>query len=258
MKVLITGGNGYIARSCFNFLKDSYDVQTTNRETLNLLKKEDVCSFFKHKTFDVVLHTAIAGLSNSNETKECVYDNMLMFENLLACKDSYNKLINFGSGAEIFTPETPYGLSKKIINKLIQQENMFYNIRIFGVFDENELSTRFIKRSILSCKDNKNININQNRLFDFFYMKDLLELIKFYITSQDPPKITESCYKNKQSLLDVALYICKLFYKDPDSTITIHNSCFGEPYLGSITPPELDYVGLHTGINQTFELLMNS
>ena len=74
--------------------------------------------------------------------------NIQMFYNLLNNKHYFGKLINFGSGAELNMPTDPYGLSKNIISKIIDAEPHFYNIRIYGVFDENELDTRFIKNNI--------------------------------------------------------------------------------------------------------------
>ena len=255
-KLLITGGNGYIAKSCISHFKSKYEIDVVSRQNFNLTNTEEVVNFFKNKHYDAVLHTAITGGSRLfPDAKENVYSNLLMFENLLLCNNSFDKLINFGSGAEIWAPETPYGLSKKIINKLVSHTSNTYNLRIYGVFDQNELSTRFIKTCIQSCKDGTSINIHQNKLFDFFYMKDLMALIEYYILSQNPPKLIECCYPDKTTLHNVAEYICTIAGKDPKNNINIIDSNIGAPYTGTSNLPKLSYIGLAEGIRNTVAAL---
>lgn len=256
MKILITGGNGYIAKSCINYFKSKYFVDVVSRQDFDLTNAKDVVGFFEGKFYDMVLHTSITGGSRLfPDVKENVYNNLLMFENLLLCNNSFDKLINFGSGAEIWAPETPYGLSKKIINRLVHHTPNAYSMRIYGVFDENELPTRFIKTCIQACKDGTPINIHQNKLFDFFYMKDLMALIEYYILSQNLPKLIECCYPDKTTLHDVAEYICTIAGKDPKNNINIINSNIGAPYIGTSILPKLSYIGLTEGIRNTVAAL---
>jgi hypothetical protein len=71
-----------------------------------------------------------------------------MYYNLLENKEHFGKLINIGSGAEVLSLDTPYGLSKNIIYNSILNTDNFYNLRVFAVFDNNELDRRFIKTAI--------------------------------------------------------------------------------------------------------------
>jgi dTDP-4-dehydrorhamnose reductase len=256
MKILITGGNGYIAKSCIKFFESKYSIDVITRKNVDLSNIEDVVAFFKNKFYDVVLHTAITGGSRLvPDAKENTYNNLLMFENLLLCQKSYNKIISFGSGAELWAPKTPYGLSKTIINRIIEHIPNAYNIRIYGVFDENELSTRFIKTCINSCINNTGIDIHQDRLFDFFYMADLMKLLEYYINTSDPLKLIECCYPNKKTLYDIAKYVCEVFAKNPKDVITIKNFDAGVPYIGTSSLPPLDYVGLEKGIENVYNAL---
>ena len=148
MNILITGGNGYIAKSLTLGLGD-YNITSITRNDFDLTNRSSTDAWFKEKYFDVVIHTAIEGGSRLKQDDSSVfYNNLQMFYNLYYNKSHFNKFIYFGSGAELENPSDPYGLSKKIINDLIKYEFGFFNIRIFGVFDENELNTRFIKSSI--------------------------------------------------------------------------------------------------------------
>lgn len=149
MKILITGRNGYIGKSLYNALKDEHDVTGLTRNDFDLTAFQSMNTFFQDKYFDVVIHCAVVGGSRlRQDTHKDMDINLSMYYNLIQHKPHYSKLIHFGSGAEIHNPESPYGLSKKIISKSISEIEDFYNIRIFGVFDENELETRFIKTCI--------------------------------------------------------------------------------------------------------------
>jgi len=50
-KILITGGNGYIARNTIPFLSE-YNLTILTRQQLDLLDAEKVKDFFKDKSFD--------------------------------------------------------------------------------------------------------------------------------------------------------------------------------------------------------------
>ena len=159
MNILITGGNGYIAKSLHKGL-EYYNVTTITRKDFDLTDREATNKWFDSKYFDVVIHTAIVGGSRfHDDNADVLYQNLQMFFNLYNNKHCFGKLINFGSGAELGMPNDPYGLSKKVISKFIDPEPFFYNIRIYGVYDKNEWDTRFIKSNIKRYINKKPINI---------------------------------------------------------------------------------------------------
>ena len=86
MRVLITGGNGNIAKIIKNNLNDNYTYITPGRAELNLLDFEMVKKFFENNenTFDICFHTSIqGGRRTKGEDYDVVYNNLLMFENLM-------------------------------------------------------------------------------------------------------------------------------------------------------------------------------
>lgn len=250
MKILITGGNGYIARSLINKLT-GYEITSITRSDFDLSNREATNNWFQDKYFDVVLHTAILGGSRLKQDDEKVFfQNLSMFYNLLYNQDKFNQLISFGSGAELGYPIDPYGLSKNIIRRIVQNEPKFNNIRIFGVFDENELDTRFIKANIKKYKNKESLVIHQNKFMDFIYMDDLVSLVKYVIEN---PKVKEidSCYSQPYTLLSIAHLINNL--SDYKCAIKIENPKMGEPYVGKIQNLDLPLIGLEKAIKQVYD-----
>jgi UDP-glucose 4-epimerase len=254
MRILITGANGYIGKTLHNALRDTHYVTAITRDSFDLTDTIAMSKFFESKHhFDVVLHCAVVGGSRLVEDKWNVLDkNLTMYYNLLQFRRHYTKLIHFGSGAEIYTPEEPYGYSKKVIAKSILNQDNFYNIKIFGVFDENELNTRFIKNNIKRYINKESILIHQNKQMDFFYMEDLVKLIKHYINEKHLPKNIDCSYSQKYSLLNIANIINNLSdYKVPIKQLVSPSniSYIGETYI------DLSYIGLEQGIINVYNKL---
>jgi nucleoside-diphosphate-sugar epimerase len=256
MKILITGGNGYVGKSLYNFFKDKYNVTSISRNDFNLNNFEETKLFFKDRYFDVVIHCAISGGSRLKEdTVDVVDNNLKMYYNLLNNKDSYKKFINFGSGAEFTNPNSFYGKSKIIISESIKDKPQFYNIIIYGVFDENELDTRFIKSNIKRYINKEPMIINSNKKMTFFYMNDLIKLVNHIIIS-DPGKLTHlnwASYGNNYSLFEIAQMINNLDNHKVD--INIINKFDADYTTDFNSTYPLEYVGLENGIKKTYELL---
>jgi GDP-L-fucose synthase len=194
-----------------------------------------------------------------------------MFYNLLKHKSKYRKFINFGSGAEMDRrtdinliypdyiksfPIDPYGLSKNIIARIIEPLPDFHSIRIFNVFGEDELETRFIKASIKRYINKEPILIHQNKLMDFFYIEDLVELVKYFINNNLLPKEVNCSYKTKYSLNDIAKMINE--QDEHEVPIIIENKEWSNCYIGTPIPLSIlqfQKIGLEDGIKRVYEKL---
>jgi nucleoside-diphosphate-sugar epimerase len=221
MKILLTGSNGVIGKFLADKLKD-HDVYTPKRSAVDFTCRQQVDKLFNsHDRFDLVIHCAVRGGSRLyHDSWDVLDDNIRMYYNILEHKDKYNKLITFGSGAEDHLDYTPYGLSKKVIHKSILDQFNFYSIRIFSLFGEGELDTRFIKSALSNYVNKKPIQIHRNRFMDFFYMEDLWTLVKYYMETEFPPKFVDCCYaKEKRSLVGIAKLINTLGDHEVDINI---------------------------------------
>lgn len=255
MKILITGTNGYIGKSLYNALKDQYEVTAITRSECELMDSAAVDAYFSDKEFDVVIHCAVKGGSRLQEDKYDVMDlNLQMYYNLLKNKAHYKRLIHFGSGAEYAAPTSPYGLSKIVVGRSISQRDNFYNLRIYAVFDENELDTRFIKANLKRYINKEPMQIHQDKYMDFIYMQDLIKIVNYYITEENPPKEVGCTYTSTTTLLDIANFINTL--DDYKVEVEIKNdSGRGEGYVNFKNHLQLDYIGLEQGIINTYNNL---
>jgi GDP-L-fucose synthase len=252
-QILITGGNGYIAKSLYNFLKDKYDITCISRQDFDLTDSFETLKYFSNKYFDTVIHCAVSGGSRlKQETWGDMDNNLKMYYNLLNCKNKFGKLIHFGSGAETNAPESPYGLSKRVITNSISEQKNFYSIKIFAVFDENELNTRFIKGNIKRYINKESMIIYQDKFMDFFYMKDLISLVDYYINNNNMPKQIDCSYAGLYKLSEIANIINELDEYKVD--ICIENKEMALSYYG-LANVLIEYIGLKQGIKEVYNKL---
>jgi len=225
MKILITGGNGNISKIIVKNLSSEYDITSITRNDFDLLDELSVSNYLMDKEFDVLIHTAInGGRRTKEETGQVVYENLIMFENLMKYNYKFKLIINFDSGAiydrstdiycrkeeELKTiPKDYYGFSKYIIYKRSLQYKNIVNFRIFNIFHVNEEPDRFIKACYLAKKNGTNVKIYQDKYFDFMYEDDFIKIIKYYINnySNNLPKTFNLSYSKKYTLLEIAKMI---------------------------------------------------
>lgn len=251
--ILITGSDGYIATALIKALGDRNNIFTTSHKDRDLTDPDQVESLFYSRYYDVVIHTACVGGSRlKKEDYTITRDNVAMYYNFAAMSDHFTKFISFGSGAEI-DHETSYGLGKRIIADDMLKRKGFYNIRVFAVFDENELPTRFIKANIMRYINYEPMRIHKNRYMEFFYMKDLIKLVELYIETNDMPNVIEASYEETFNLFDIASMINKL--GDYQTPIIIENIKNDKSYVGYNAILPIQHIGLKQGIKEVYEIL---
>lgn len=255
MKVLITGGNGYIGRSIQTALQDKYNITTITRQDFDLTCWASTYEFFKDRSFDVVIHTATAGGNRlKKDTDSVIRENLLMYRNLLNHQDKFTKFISFGSGAELHNPTSPYGISKQAIAQHMAMKPDFLNLRIFAVFDENELDTRFIKSNIVRYLNQEDMVVHQDKYMDFFYMADLITLVDHFLAKEEWLFNEIDCvYMQKYKLTDIAQMINQIDKYRMD--INISQDAEGVPYVGLWRGLPIRLIGLEQGIINTYNKL---
>ena len=276
LKILITGGNGNIAKMIKQNLSSEFDITCICRSDFDLLDFKSVQNYLFIHSFDVLIHTAISGgRRTKTENGDVVYNNLLMFENLAKCADQFQLIINLDSGAiydrstNIFcrkedelvsVPSDYYGFSKYLIyNRSLSYANIV-NLRIFNIFHINEEPDRFIKACFLAKQNGIHVAIEQDKFFDFMSEADFIKIVRYYLTNlarlPSLPKTFNLSYKQKYTLSDIALFILQDDIKiDIRNAMVLNtgNYCGNSDKLDDLG---LDLDGLELGIQQ-FEKLFN-
>jgi len=259
--VLILGSTGFIGKFLTESLRELYNIHSPDRNELDLTNTQSVVSYFSAKTFDVVINCAAKVESDlSHFDSSVVTANLLIFNNLYQVRNCYKRLINFGSGAEfdrttnineanedqIFTavPKDHYGLSKNIISRMITSTDNFYTLRLFGVFGSDEPQHRLLKK----VKNNETV-ILQDRLFDYFYINDLLTVLDYFINHTPKYKDINVVYPEKITLSN---FIEKFLtaHKVPSKNIILSDTR-GLNYTGSakkIQELNFNFIGIDQGL----------
>ena len=146
-------------------------------------------------------------------------------------------------------------MSKYAIKKSIEEQDNFFNVQIFGVFDENELDTRFIKANIKRYISREPIVIDVHKKMTFFYMKDLVKLVEHIIDNPSSAllKQVHCSYINDYTLREIAEMINQL----GDYRVPIYmTDDFAEDYTSQNNAQYgLDYIGLKQGIVEVYNKL---
>lgn len=268
VRILISGGDGNLSQIIKKHLYNQHEIISLSRKEVNFLNFNEIDSFFKNNSnFDVLIHTAIVGGRRTKEDNhDVVYNNLLMFENIIQFAHLFKIIINFDSGAiydretdiynrkenELLTvPKDYYGFSKYLIYKRSLSYNNVFNFRIFNIFHTTEESDRFIKSCFISKLNNKSVKIFQDKYFDFVYEDDFIEIIKHYINNCNSRdnliKTFNLSYQQKYKLSDVAKMIMK-----NDTMIEIINPNLTNNYSGDSI--ELDKMNIQLdGLEKSLE-----
>lgn len=279
-RILLTGGNGFIAREIYSEFKKSnkFEIISTNRSTLDVSDRQQVDNFFSENRIDYVVHTAINGGKRLDKDDiSAFFENISMFQNLASHSDKFKLMINFGSGAEfdrsgvidkvseeeLFErlPQDYYGLVKNLIARnIFDNYQNIVNFRLFGCFGPRENPQRLIKSCYTKLMSGQDAFIHQNKEMDYIFVGDLCRILKFYLSSdRELPKDINVCYDQKITLHDIAIMV-KNFTKSKNDVI-IENPNNGKPYTGNsqgLQGLNLDLLGVEGGIQKCLTLWSRS
>lgn len=227
MNILITGHRGFIGSELMNFYIKKKNVKLSLIDA-DLTNSFLVDNFFNRNKIDVVIHCAIRGGRRIKEDGFDVYkNNMRMFKNFYKNKHKFNFLISFGSAAEFNKkfhienvsendigkniPYDNYGVSKYIIQKYIENDSQFLNLRIFNCFGKNETNDRFIKSNINNYFNKLPMTIFDDIIMDFFSIEDLIKVVDYFVDRQASLcRSLNLCYQEKYKLSDICSIINNL------------------------------------------------
>lgn len=220
---------------------------------LNLLDTEKVETFLREGRFDVVIHTATydaAPKDTLNNPEKVLQNNLRMFFNLARCRDSFGKMLYFGSGAEFGrdswtknmdesffdrqVPNDQYGYSKYLMTQFAMQTNNIYNLRLFGVFGElDNWRYRFISNICAHAVLGLPIKVHQNSSVDFLYASDLTRIISWFIDNNPTHQVYNVCRGKSYEFVELAKQVRSLTNVNVD--LVVNHTNINKHYSGSNT-----------------------
>jgi UDP-glucose 4-epimerase len=228
MRLLITGGSGFIGRNLAEKLASSHDVSAPSSAELDLLNEKQVREYLGAYRFEVVVHTATTRSNRRLTAPPDMLDrNCRMFFNLVRNQKVFGKMIHFGSGAEYERAQLPsrvsedyfdtripgdaYGFSKYICAKYIECSDQILNLRLFGVFGAYEdYTVRFISNACCRALKGLPIVLRQDVMFDYLYVKDLVKITNWFIENNPRDKAYNVCSGRPVALIELAQLISQV------------------------------------------------
>ena len=271
-KILVTGSGGFIGENLKNYLKGKYDLLTPRSFELDLRDEIAVRKYFEANSVDFIIHAAtVGGIRGVEDKPETVKENLSMVENLLKCKKQNTRVILFGSGAmygkfrdlkrvkeeEIgkHIPTELYGKSKMLIAQNIKDRDDALCLNIFGCYGFKEKSSRFPTYAIRQNLNHKTIEINQNVMFDYLFIEDLMKIIGLFIENKPEHNILNVTPDESISLKEIAELVNDI--SDFKSEIVINSEKMNFEYTGDNSLlhseiPDLTFTSYFEGLKKLY------
>ena len=250
MNLLLTGSSGFIGKNLKAGLQNEYNLLTPSHSELELADEVSVKSYFENNNMDFIIHCAsVGGARGVEDEKSTVEKNLSMVNNLIKFKNDDTRIILFGSGAmydksrnlhkvkesEIgnIIPKDLYGLSKLKIAELTKLRDDITCLNIFACYGYGEKSSRFPSYAIDRVLNNEPIIINQNVVFDYLFVEDMVKIVKYFIKNTPCDKIINITPTESISLVEIANLI-NLMSENPVG-IELQNHEMNNEYTGDNT-----------------------
>jgi nucleoside-diphosphate-sugar epimerase len=243
MKILITGGSGFIGSHLVQYFKKlNWEVFAPSSKELDLMDRQSCIFYFELHSFDVVIHAATPHyVPNAGIFVENQYEKICqMFDNLYS-QTTQIRCIELGSGADM--SESELGQGKRYMRNIIVKTSNWTYLRLLGVFGEREHSSRFFSSLFREAQTTKTITIkNPNGLFSWIDVKDFCEIVRLFCIQPRQYKEYNICNSELKTLgywgdfLSKTLNAKLILEQKPPSNYYCDNTRLVEELHPSFTP----------------------
>jgi UDP-glucose 4-epimerase len=249
VRVLITGGSGFIGRHLVQGLTGSFDVIAPGRAELDLLDAVAVGDYLRKGHFDAVVHAATWDATRTSvKDRRLVLENSLrMFHNVARERATFTRLVNLGSGAEYdrgrelilvredefdrAVPSDQYGYAKYLVRKHCELTPGLVNLSLFGVFGSFEdWRLRFLSNACCHAVFDLPIEVGRDALFDYIAVEDVAKAVSWCLRSETAVGSFNVCSGESRSLVDLAHIVRAASGKDLE--IVVRRPGRGPAYVG--------------------------
>lgn len=246
MKILVTGGSGFIGKAFIKKYRQKFDIAAPTRAQMDLMDARAIDKFFANNNFDAVVHLAGASEKATGATLEA--DNLIMFKNIqyMSIVHGVKKLIAVCSGADLdrsraivditedkigeSIPTDGYGLGEYLINMLASKDKITTVLRIFDVYGAGGGDV-ISKLVTAGARGRKQLVLDRDRTVSAIYVDDAVRVIAELLTKNIEKSDYNLVSDDKTTYLDVAKLVKRLVKKDGGSIeITVKRDGLGREY----------------------------
>lgn len=278
MRILLTGGSGFIGRNLLEHLSPDHDVLAPTHAELDLTDNRAVDAWFGGHEVDAVVHGAVRpGHRAARDPSRQLWSNLRMFFNIARNGDRFGRLVFLSSGAVYDTrdalvrvpedrlgasvPDDDHGLSKYAIARYLealgpQGRPCAVELRLFGVFGPYEdYGIRFVSNAICRAVYDLPITLRQDRRFSYLFIQDLMPLIDWALAGQPAHVAYNVAPDWTDSLHDLGLAVSRRSRKGVP--VIVANGGFGPEYSADNTRlrtegPSLTFTPTEDAVDRLF------